>query len=84
MQTMDLCIALFLDEKKSHVLCKNNNVLKIVNARLSNTALQKWDCLVDKPSPLVVTFKKQRSQIFRSYVHFGKQIITGMTNFQGR
>ena len=43
-------------EKNEHVLCKNNNVRKIVDGELSKTfvrALPYGSLWVDKPSPFV-------------------------------
>ena len=48
----------FLDGKKSHVLCKNNSVRKIVNDRLLKTlvsALTSVTVCIDVPSPSVVS-----------------------------
>ena len=47
-----------LDGKKSHVLCKNKSVRKIVNDRLFNTlisAVPSGTVWVDAPSPSVVS-----------------------------
>ena len=44
--------------EKSHVLCKNNSVRRIVNDRLSKTlvgALPYGTVWVDEPSPFVVS-----------------------------
>ena len=55
---MDFLIALFFGREKSHVLCKNNSVWKIVNDELSKTiirVLPYGTVWVDEPSPLVVS-----------------------------
>ena len=58
METVDFLAAHYYLDGKSHVLCENNSVRKIVNDGLSKTlvrALPNWTVWMDEPSPFVVS-----------------------------